>query len=85
MRASQVADTVIYGTGPSFGWDPKEAVSEPIAEVIDLRGVPRARVVIGPDGRKRLEYAADSFWGLPPLALGNLRSDQLDDFLYDEP
>ena len=85
MGASQVADTVIYAAGPSLGWDPKEAFSESVAEVIDLRGVPRALPVIGPDGRKRLEYAADSFWGLPPLDLGDLRSDRLDDFLYGEP
>lgn len=53
-------------------------------EIIDLRGVPRARVVIGSDGRKRLEYEAGSLWALPPIDLGRVRSDRLDDYLYGE-
>ena len=33
-------------------------------------------------GRRKIEYPPNSFWRLPPVDLGKVRSDRLDDFLY---
>ena len=33
---------------------------------------------------RRIMENADSFWSLPPVDLGSLRSDRLNDFLYGE-
>jgi hypothetical protein len=82
MDTAQAADMFFNGQGPSFGWEPMGAVSEPVAEVIDLRGVPRAKLVIDPAGRKRLIYEKGSLWAFPPTDLGPIRSDRLDEVLY---
>ena len=54
------------------------------AEVIDLRGVPRAHLEIGRNGRKRLKYEQESLWLFPPSDLGRVQSHKLDDLLYGE-
>lgn len=59
-----------------------ELTSNVTAEAIDLRGVPRARLVVSPNGRKRLIYEPGSLWAFPPVDLGGIRSDTLDEFLY---
>ena len=61
---------------------PAQAVSSSGGEIIDLRGVPRAHLVIQ-DGHKQLKYEEGSFWALPPIDLGEVQSDRLDDFLYE--
>ena len=38
--------------------------------------------IVDEGGKKKLFFSKDSFWGIPPLDLGNVRSDRLDDFLY---
>lgn len=82
MNASEVAEVLLYGVDPSWSPASREVVSEPLAEVVDLRGVPRARLVVDSQGRKRLEYDKDSLWAFPPVDLGPIRSNRLDEFLY---
>ncbi len=53
-----------------------------VADVIDLRGVPRARIIVDADGKKHLVYEEGALCAFPPIDLGGVSSENLDDFLY---
>ena len=78
ITATSAETTIIH---EEFWWGQRfpEGDSGSVASVRNF--TPQIKVV-GQGGKKNLWYGPDSFWAAPPVDLGEIRSDQLDDFLY---
>lgn len=77
IRLSSAEATV---NGEDFWWTESFPVAVSCSSTATVRRLPGQVETLR--SKKKPWYGKNSFWALPPLDFGDVRSDRLDDYLY---